>query len=65
MTTTAPKPTSDLPGDENAVVAGDRLMLAQQYDEAAASYREAIAAGLDGAAVEHKLQRAVPRSSTG
>jgi len=58
MTTTAPKPTSDLPGDENAVVAGDRLMLAQQYDEAAASYREAIAAGLDGAAVEHKLQRA-------
>ncbi|TQM57506.1 peroxidase family protein [Humibacillus xanthopallidus] len=58
MTTTAPTPASDLPGSDNAVSAGDLHMLAERYEEAAAAYREAIAAGLGGPAVEHKLQRA-------
>jgi hypothetical protein len=58
MTTTAPTPASDLPESSNPVESGDLHMLAERYDDAAARYREAIAAGLDGAAVEHKLQRA-------
>ena len=58
MTTTAPTSTSDAPDSGNAVAAGDLDMLAERYEEAAAHYREAVAAGVDDAAVEHKLQRA-------
>ena len=58
MTTTTPTPASDLPDGGDAVAAGDRLMLAERYEEAAARYREAMAGGLDGEVLEHKLKRA-------
>lgn len=58
MTTTAPTSAGDAPDSSDAVAAGDVALLAERYEEAAAHYREAVAAGLDGAVVQHKLQRA-------
>jgi Animal haem peroxidase len=57
MTTTPAKPGATAARDQ-LVTAADADLLAEHYDEAAAKYREAIAAHGDVDGLAHKLQRA-------